>query len=200
GIALPGLRADSKPRAPQYFAQRDKAKLVTGVSPQEFQVHGKDYANGMMEVRGAVLGVARRPDGGTLVVGANEGEYILEFGTDLPEALTDIGQNVRLLCRVVPVANSPQAELKAISAVSEFEASNFEAERAREAEAKRAEAERQAAVRRAQARTQLASRGTTTPVNRGAAGDIVAQDRNATLHFNHRLTPPEARPLTLRRH
>src|SRR5262249_27747015 len=39
GIALPGLRADSKPRAPQYFAQRDKAKLVTGVSPQEFQVH-----------------------------------------------------------------------------------------------------------------------------------------------------------------
>src|SRR5205823_8201737 len=49
-----------------------------------------------------------------------------------------------------------------------------------------------AAVRRAQSRAQLASRGSATPVNRAAAGDIVAQYRNAILYFNHRLSAAQA--------
>jgi soluble lytic murein transglycosylase-like protein len=194
---VPGAAAPS-PRAAQYYAQRDKIRVSTGITPQQLQLRGRQLANNVVEVKGVITGSARRQSGGTVVVRSidPDAEYLLEVGADIPESLLDIGQNVRVLCKVEPVAGSEQAELRAIAAVTEAEALQVDAERAA-----RAAAEQQAAEARRRARApQLASRGGThrAVARRGAgAGNlseaqILDAYRSAVMHFNRRISADQA--------
>jgi len=186
------LAAAAPKEAVRYFTTRDKAKLVAGVTPQQLQVHGREYVNKVIEVKGVVTGSARRQGGGTVVVHASDSdiEYVLEVGAEVPEALLDTGQNVRILAKVTAVAGSSQPEIRAIAVVSEYDALQADQEYALATQQKRAEEARRTVVHR-----QLASRGTPANFRRTPQPPmtaIIERYRDAVLYFNHRLNAWEA--------
>jgi soluble lytic murein transglycosylase-like protein len=204
--SVPASAAPSA-RASQYFTLREKSQLVPGLLPQTLQLRGKQYAGKVVEVKGAITGSARRDQGGTIVVhsGVTDAEYVIEVGAEIPESQLEIGQNVRLLAKVVPVAGSEQAELQLTALVNESEALQAEAGLARiaaekrDAEqraAQRREAARQAQAARSRGRQQFASRGMPPSSRRQAAAgspqQVFEAYRSAVMCFNHRISPQEA--------
>ncbi len=129
---LLGPTAADQARALQYFAARDKTRL-TEVTPEDLQMRGRERGGAVVELKGVVLESMQRNGGSTLMLRANAGEYTIEVGGEFPDWLLETGRNVRVLCRVVPIANSQQAELHGIALVEEHEAMQLEVERQRKA-------------------------------------------------------------------
>ncbi len=179
-------------RAAQYFGARDKERLAS-VTPEDLQMRGRERANAVVELKGVVLGSMKRNGGSTLMLRSNEGEYMVEVGSQFPASLSETGQNVRVLCRVVPIANSQQAELHGIALVEEHEAMQLEVERQRKAQ-ERAALE----ARRGAARQRMASRGRVdvsrqpAPQQAWSQLEVVHAYTRAVRYFNKRISDQEA--------
>jgi hypothetical protein len=179
-------------RAAAYFGIRDKARLTTGVTPMEIQLRGKRYVDSVIEVKGAILGHARRPGGGTLMLRTNEGEYLIEAPETIPESQLETGQNVRVLCKVLAIEGSEQAELLALAVVGEYDAIQVDIDRQVRADQERAK------QLRSNQRPQMASRGHIAVTRRGPTTtskvrpEILTAYRDAVLYFNKRLSAQQA--------
>ncbi len=191
------------PEADRYFAARSASHGVKeNVTFEQVQANAALWKDALIEVRGVILGCARRDDGGTLIVGRDAGDsFVIDAQQKLPDQTCDISHTVRVLARI-PRDQSSFTNLQLVAVTSEYDAASLEFERSKQQEKqfvasrpaphltsrsrrrsvrqalRRREALRQGRVRQ----TMLASRGL----------DLLSQYAAAVRWFNPRLTEADA--------
>lgn len=205
-VAAPA-RASAFKQADQYFEVRDRAQLVETYTLQEVQTDAQRFAGKLLEIRGAVTGVFESSTGGSLIVQPTNGAsltLVLPLGKLTEWPFLDVGNSVRMLCKVVPSGEgSASGTLEIVIPVKEYEASRLDEGRAKVAAAKKAEAERKiVAVQRRSAKPnpKLASRGVgstayTQAETRYSQGQLISIYGDAVRYFNRRLSVGESRQI-----
>lgn len=198
GLTAAPVPASTYPDAERYFAVRGRSPVVTA-HPEQVTLRPAAFRGKLIEIRGAVTGVARRTGGATFIVKRpDEQTYVIDAAPEPDEGI-ELGQIVRVLARVGDGAAADAGAAPAggagqlifVAAVSEYEAASLEQERARKAAAaarkqpSRKVTQPESALRARQARQQLASR----------SYSILDAYTAAVLYFNRRLTPEEARSI-----
>lgn len=198
--------ASAFPQADKYFGVRDRAQqIVESVSLEEVQTQASKFAGKLIELRGAVTGVFDSSTQGSLILQPVNGPAItlaLPAGKRVEEwPLLDVGNSVRLLCRVVPSGEgSPTGALEVVIPVKEYEAARIDEARAKTAQAKKQEAEKKAVAQRRKPETRLASRGVSgatmqTVQQRYSRSQLVDIYGSAVRYFNRRLSVGESRQI-----
>lgn len=208
-LAAVPASASAYPQADRYFEVRDRAhQVVDAFTMEEVQTQAQKFAAKLLEVRGAVTGVFDSSTQGSLILQPQNGPSLtisLPAGkrlTDWP--LLDVGNSVRLLCRVAPTAEgAATGTLELVMPVKEYEAARIDETRAKATLAKKQQAEKKAAVQRRQkpqTQTKLASRGISGATmqytqQRYTQSQVVDLYAGAVRYFNRRLSMGEARQI-----
>lgn len=199
--------ASAYPQADKYFEVRDRAQqVVESFTLEEVQTQATKFAGKLLEIRGAITGVFDSSTQGSMIIQPASGPSItlvLPAGKRLTEwPLLDVGNSVRLLCRVVPTAEgSPSGNLEVVMPVKEYEAARIDEARAKAALAKKQEAEKRAAVQRRQKPDpRLASRGVSGATvqqaqQRYTQAQLVDIYGQAVRYFNRRLSVSDSKQI-----
>jgi soluble lytic murein transglycosylase-like protein len=200
-LAALGVRpaaAGQFPNADRYFELRDRAvAIVESLSADELQTQPHKFENKLIEIRGEVTGVSGSSTHGNFLITPANGPAV---GISLPPGqgldrwpVLDVGNTLRVLCRVVRPEGSASGSLELVAPVKEHEAAAEDAAR------QKAAAEKAAVARRKAAPPVTASRGAPAaaarPVMRFTQSQVLDQYAGAVRYFNRRLSMDEARQI-----